>query len=218
MKTDALINELKFSTARSAGSGGQHVNKTETKVQLIFDVDNSEVLTEKEKMILYQNLANKITKNGLLRMSSQVKRSQVWNKRIVIQRFVNMVQHALKPQKLGLSARLLNFMSHHKSTQQHQQIIFFLFSIIVVNSDIAFIFAPVFWFKTKYFAFLNILPNKRTICPVQSFKQISFSSVRKYRFIFPKVRDNLSDFHTSPIHHYNFCAPSINLKLIISKP
>jgi len=99
MKTDALINELKFSTARSAGSGGQHVNKTETKVQLIFDVDNSEVLTEKEKMILYQNLANKITKNGLLRMSSQVKRSQVWNKRIVIQRFVNMVQHALKPQK-----------------------------------------------------------------------------------------------------------------------
>ena len=99
MKTDALINELKFSTARSSGSGGQHVNKTETKVELMFDIYNSEVLEEEEKDILCINLANRISKNGLLRMSSQVKRSQVWNKRIVIQRFIDTVQHALKPQK-----------------------------------------------------------------------------------------------------------------------
>lgn len=99
MKTDALINELKFSTARSSGSGGQHVNKTETKVELIFDVYNSYVLTEEEKDILYQNLATKISKNGLLRMNAQTKRSQVWNKRIVIQKFIDTVQHALKPQK-----------------------------------------------------------------------------------------------------------------------
>ena len=99
MKTDALINELKFSTARSSGSGGQHVNKTETKVELMFDIYNSEVLKEEEKDILCINLANRISKNGLLRMSSQVKRSQVWNKRIVIQRFIDTVQHALKPQK-----------------------------------------------------------------------------------------------------------------------
>ena len=103
MKTDALVNELKFSTARSSGSGGQHVNKTETKVELIFDIDNSQILRNEEKDILYQNLANRISKNGLLKMSSQVKRSQVWNKRIVIQRFIDTIQHALKPQKKRLN-------------------------------------------------------------------------------------------------------------------
>ncbi len=105
MKTDALINELKFSTARSSGSGGQHVNKTETKVELIFDIDNSEILREREKNVLYQNLANRISKNGLLRMSSQVKRSQVLNKKVVIQKFIDTIQHALKPQKKRIPTR-----------------------------------------------------------------------------------------------------------------
>ena len=105
MKTEALINELKFSTARSAGSGGQHVNKTETKVELIFDVDNSKTLTEGEKTILYQNLSNKINKNGILRMSAQTKRSQIWNKRIVVQRFTDTIEHALKPQKKRIKTK-----------------------------------------------------------------------------------------------------------------
>lgn len=105
MKTEALINELKFTTARSAGSGGQHVNKTETKVELIFDIDNSEILTEEEKAILHQDLTNRISKNGILRMSAQNKRSQVWNKKIVIQKFMDTIEHTLTPQKKRIKTK-----------------------------------------------------------------------------------------------------------------
>jgi ribosome-associated protein len=98
MTTEALVNELKFSTARSAGSGGQHVNKTETKVELIFDVQNSEALTDKEKGIILEKLASRISKNNVLRMSCQTERSQVWNKKIVIQKFLNAIKKALTPE------------------------------------------------------------------------------------------------------------------------
>ena len=78
--------------------------------QVIFELRSSDLNSkrkratklykvEEEKDILYQNLATKISKNGLLRMNAQTKRSQVWNKRIVIQKFIDTVQHALKPQK-----------------------------------------------------------------------------------------------------------------------
>lgn len=99
MNTERLINEVKYSTARSSGSGGQHVNKTETKVELFFDVEGSAVLTDRQKERLKNVLANRISKEGVFHISSQEKRSQVWNKQIVTKRFINIIQHALTPQK-----------------------------------------------------------------------------------------------------------------------
>ncbi len=84
MNKEQIISELKFQTSRSSGAGGQHVNKTETKVAISFKPFESMGLTEKEKSILKSNL--KLDDEAEIRMSCQETRSQTRNKNLVVER------------------------------------------------------------------------------------------------------------------------------------
>ena len=55
-----ISSELTFNTSRSGGKGGQHVNKTESKVELVFDLENSEGLSDDEKEWLRVKLESKL--------------------------------------------------------------------------------------------------------------------------------------------------------------
>lgn len=94
-----LNKEVSYRTSRSSGAGGQHVNKVSTKVELIFDVGNSKVLTEEQKDIIRSKLKNRISNDGLLLLQCDETRSQMKNKEIVFARFVNLIEEALKPEK-----------------------------------------------------------------------------------------------------------------------
>lgn len=96
MNRPQLLSELRFRMARASGSGGQHVNKVATKVILSFDLDASQGLSEEQKTLLKQNLASRLTANGQLHLQCGETRSQLRNKRIVIQRFFNLIQDGLK--------------------------------------------------------------------------------------------------------------------------
>lgn len=91
--------DVTFTTARSSGPGGQHVNKTETKVTLIFDLDGTTALDERQKDQVRERLASRVSKSGTLRVSSQRHRSQKANRDATIERFATLLGEALTPQR-----------------------------------------------------------------------------------------------------------------------
>ena len=97
--------EFSFQTARSSGPGGQHVNKTETKVELRFHIDNSQLLTEEEKDVLKKKLVNRITNEGFLSITVQEYRSQLKNKQQAVELFMELFQKALKKRKKRIPTR-----------------------------------------------------------------------------------------------------------------
>ncbi len=87
--------ELVFSTSRSSGPGGQNVNKVNTRVTLLFDLEGSASLSEEQRMLLRQRLPGRINKGGVLRVVSQRHRTQLANRDAAVQRFVELVREAL---------------------------------------------------------------------------------------------------------------------------
>ncbi|MBC8766771.1 aminoacyl-tRNA hydrolase [Arenibacter sp. BSSL-BM3] len=92
MNKEGIIQELKFKAVRSSGAGGQNVNKVSSKVELTFDLENSNALTELEKNRLRKKLSSKLSKENLLLMQCEETRSQHKNKELVIQKFLETIQ------------------------------------------------------------------------------------------------------------------------------
>ncbi|MHB9132598.1 MAG: alternative ribosome rescue aminoacyl-tRNA hydrolase ArfB [Armatimonadota bacterium] len=91
--------EVQFRTSRSSGPGGQHVNKVETRVELLFDVANSPSLTDEQKMRIYDALSTRIDDSGVLHVTSERYRSQFKNREDAVERFAALLEHALRPRK-----------------------------------------------------------------------------------------------------------------------
>ena len=94
-----LSAEFQFLTSRSSGPGGQNVNKVNSKVELRFDIQNSDLLSEDQKNILLVKLASKITSEGILSVVSQRDRSQLSNKEDAIEKLYLLIAKALTPVK-----------------------------------------------------------------------------------------------------------------------
>jgi ribosome-associated protein len=88
--------EYFFNTSRSSGPGGQHVNKTESRVELRFHVDNSALLSDHEKYTIIYKLKNRINAEGYLQVVVQENRSQFKNKQLAVQRFLDLLIFAMR--------------------------------------------------------------------------------------------------------------------------
>jgi len=97
--TDSLLPFIHFVTSRSGGSGGQHVNKVETKVTLLFDLDGATLFSDEAKARIRQRLRNRLQADGLVQVSSQETRSQLQNKEIALQKLAELLSNALKTEK-----------------------------------------------------------------------------------------------------------------------
>ena len=95
-KLSIPIRELKFVASTSSGPGGQHVNRVATKIVLLWDVKSSTSISRSQQSRILNKLATRINKAGILRVSSSKHRSQKANRSATIDRFILLLQDALK--------------------------------------------------------------------------------------------------------------------------
>ena len=100
MNKEVLFQECDFKAVRSSGPGGQHVNKTSTKVMLHWSLKDSNVFSEDQKQRLYKRLQNKLTTDDQLVLSYDQSRSQHKNKDEVFKNLVRLLENGLlKPKR-----------------------------------------------------------------------------------------------------------------------
>lgn len=123
---ELLEAELVFTFTRSSGPGGQHSNKVSTRVELKFHVYDSAVLNPSQKERISLKLKNRISKDGFLILVAQEERSQIRNKRLVTERFYELLSSALKPDKKRIptrpsaSAKIKRLDEKRKSSERKQ--------------------------------------------------------------------------------------------------
>ena len=113
--------ELAFRTSRSSGPGGQHVNKTETRVELLFDVDNSPSLTDLQRALLYVRLGNAVDTDGVLHVVSERYRSQYRNREDAVAKFVALLQDALHPIKRRKPTKIPRAIQEHRLEEKRKR-------------------------------------------------------------------------------------------------
>lgn len=105
LESRGLRSELEYRASRSSGAGGQNVNKVNTRIELLFNVADSVLLSIEEKNLILTRLAGRINSDGYLLMSSQTERTQLGNKEKVTLRFFEQVAKALTPKKRRKATR-----------------------------------------------------------------------------------------------------------------
>jgi ribosome-associated protein len=87
------LGEVAFRYSRSSGPGGQHAQKTETRVEAVFDVESSSALSERQKRRV-------VARAGpVLRAVAQDERSQTRNRELALERLVDQLRRALKVER-----------------------------------------------------------------------------------------------------------------------
>jgi ribosome-associated protein len=108
-------DELHVRATRAGGPGGQHVNTSSTRIEIVWNVDHSAVLSEPQRARLRERLANRIDAAGNLRVVAAESRSQRQNRDLAEARLTDLVRRALvvpkrrrptKPTKISVEKRL----------------------------------------------------------------------------------------------------------------
>lgn len=124
-----ILQEIEFKTSRSSGKGGQHVNKTESRVSIFFNLPKSLVFNEEQKEILLPKLKNRLDSEGIIQIDVEATRSQLKNKELAIKRLIELLEEnlkvnrkrkATKPTKAAIQKRL-KYKKHNSEKKQNRK-------------------------------------------------------------------------------------------------
>src|SRR4051812_31333566 len=88
-------SELDVRVSRSSGAGGQHVNKTSSRVEIFWNISTSRALTDDQRSRLLEKLASRLTTEGSIRIVASDMRSQTRNRELAEERLVETVRRGL---------------------------------------------------------------------------------------------------------------------------
>ena len=132
--TDSLSiprSELDVRVSRSSGAGGQHVNKTSSRVEIFWNITGSRALTDEQRTLLLDKLSSRLTTEGSIRVVASDMRSQSRNRELAEERLGELVRRSLvvqrkrkptKPTRAAKEARLESkkLHSNKKRTRQNE--------------------------------------------------------------------------------------------------
>jgi len=110
IKNRIPVSEIRFVTSRSAGPGGQNVNKVNTKVELRFSIGDSSSLSDQEKERIRIKLKNRINSEDILLIISRSERTQLKNRKAAEEKFYDLLASALtvKPKRKKTKPTILS--------------------------------------------------------------------------------------------------------------
>lgn len=88
-------HELEITASRSGGAGGQHVNKTNTRITVRWNVIRTQALNDFQKERLLHKLASQLTTDGDLIIHNSTSRSQEQNKKAALANLAHIIKTAL---------------------------------------------------------------------------------------------------------------------------
>jgi ribosome-associated protein len=122
-------SELDIRVSRASGAGGQHVNKTSSRVEVFWNVRASRSLTDEQRARLLDKLSSRLTTDGSIRVVASDMRSQSRNRDLAEDRLTELVRRALivprkrkptKPTRAAKEARLETKKRHSNKKRQRR--------------------------------------------------------------------------------------------------
>ena len=97
--------ELTFRATRAGGPGGQHVNTSSTRVELVWNVERSRSVSEAQRSRLREKLASRLDGGGNVRVVASAYRSQARNRDDALERLAALIRRALMVPKARKKTR-----------------------------------------------------------------------------------------------------------------